>query len=701
MTQMRKEGKRQFPSIHPYLYLLIPILGLSLFINKAFHIDDPTFIRMGLQLPWTVLGDAGGPVDFLGIHYPDLSPYESTHPVLIPYLLKIAHLFQPAHGAPRFWAYHLFFLIFPLLILLFSARLASVCGMTAHWGWFLIFSPVFFVNATNLMTDAAMTTFWMGSVFLSVAYSYTASKRDAWGAGLCLVLALLTSYQSVALFPLISVYFWIRRDLNRVTLTILGAPLILLVLYLLAVYQLSGFLPFIASSIDLNIAGEVSSGMDGQAFLHKTLAVLVNLGLGFLALTPAWFFTSKWSRSLACSVLAICLTVLASYLGKDMLEGYSSGQMWLLWSLMLNGSFWVAAMLLKFLDGVKRFTSNRRRSAWLLLAGFWFFGVLVYNILFLPYGTARYIMPALPPALMLLFAGGSFRYFQGLSWPILALSVLASLFMARVDYGQAEADFTLYERVSDADYGGTVWYSDDAGLIRYMPLIDGQYLTLDQQTIEVGDKVLMTRGLIPEALAGDLTLREVFEIPSFGGWSLFNTTQRAGFYRSYDGFLPIWRAPLARKAHLFEVNFFQKNRDLAQPMEMDNPNYFGYRTFAFPNGESLGVMFMHPKARVGFPINDQLPSQLTGRVVTAPGSWEKDGDGVLCTVGVFQNGEEKILWELEIDGKNREEDRKPTPFSIPIPAGSTLIWFQVGPGPKGDSRYDSMGWSDLRLEVYK
>ncbi len=686
-----------------FVYFTIPILCLGLFINKAYHIDDPTFIRMGEQLPWSFLGPGGGPVDFLGIHSEHLSPYESTHPALIPYLLKIGGVFQPKDGEPRFWVYHTLFLIFPILALLFSARLASVKNLTPHWAWFLLFSPVFFVNATNLMTDAAMVTFWMGSVFLSISYSYTQNLKDAWGAGSCLVLALLTSYQSVALFPLLAAWFLIRREFNRVTLLILCVPFILLCLYLLAVYNLSGFLPFIASAIDLNIAGEVTSGMHGQAFLHKVLAVLANLGLAFTALTPAWFFAAKPLRiSLYCTTAAV-ITGFSWYLGQSaqLIEGYTQGQSRFLLILLINGAFWAGIMLWEFMRGVGLFFRNPKRSAWLLTAGFWFFGVMTYNILFLPYGAARYIMPALPPALMLLFVTGRFRYFKGVAWLLLFGSATVSLFMARVDFGQANADLELFRKVKNSEYGGTIWFSDDAGLIRYMPLIGGRYLPMKQTEVNVGDKVLMTRGLMPPKVADQVTLREVFEIPSYGGWSLFNTGQKAGFYRSYDGLLPLWRAPLARKAHLFEANFFQKNRDQAQVLHLDNPNYFGYRTFGFPDESQLGVMFMHPTAKMGFPIDRKAPGRLTGRVVTAPGSWDKDGDGVLCTVGVTTDTGEEILWEKEIDGKNRPADREPTPFSVEIPANASMIWFMAGPGSKGDSRYDSMGWSDLSLEFYK
>ena len=66
-----------------------PLLFFLLFVNKPFHIDDTLFINIGRILPWSFLGSSFGDISFLGKIYENLSPYESTHPPLIPYFMKV------------------------------------------------------------------------------------------------------------------------------------------------------------------------------------------------------------------------------------------------------------------------------------------------------------------------------------------------------------------------------------------------------------------------------------------------------------------------------------------------------------------------------------------------------------------------------------------------------------------------------------
>ena len=703
MVRPFRNGFRQRARFSGLCYYLVPLLALALFLDKPFHIDDVTFIRMGEMLPWHVFGDARAAFDFLGVAYESISAFESTHPVLIPYYLKWAGLFQKAGAEPVFWIYHLFFLIFPFLTLYFARRFAERFSISNYWGWLLVFSPAFFVNAGSLMTDTAMTAFWLGSVHFSFGYGETHAKRDALLAALCMTLALLTSYQSVALAPLLLAYFLIKGKPDRGVFAILILPLAALSLYLVGVYLVSGFFPFLASGVELNIASEVRSGMDLGLFLHKAVAILVNLGLGLGVLVPAVIVSSRERfRSGFLLTWASCsLVMIFVALRQKVWLDYPNGERILLAVLMSLGLFWIVTAIFQGARAMARI-QDRKRAAWLLLPCFWLLGVIAYNLIFLPYATVRYLMPALPPALMLIFMNRDVVFaINGKMMVSLAVSAGLSLLMARVDYRLAAADFQIYRELKQdiQATSKTLWYSDDAGLTRYLRLIDGRYLTQDDAPVRPGDLVLVTRGLIPPAVMDDLVLIETYEIPAFWGLTLFDTAHRAGFYRSFDGMLPLTRAPLAKRAWLFEVNFFVRNEDRAVALDLANPNYFGKRTFAFPDGRHLGVLFMHPDAMVGYPIEADERYVLRGSMIGNPDAWSKDGDGVTGEIGVRVQGEDRVIWSRYLNGKSVELDREPAAFELTLPKDADLLWFRSKPGPAGDYRYDGMGWLSLSLTV--
>jgi len=683
----------------PGIYLLFaPVLALAFFLGKPYHIDDVLFLRMADHLPPFLIGEATGRVEFLGQIYENLSAYESTHPPLIPYFLKwIGWLPGTEHG---FWIYHLSFLIFPMLILAFAPAFSRARKLGPHWVWFLFFSPAFFVNATNLMTDVAMVCFWVISL-QSLMLSFESNEGShARIASLTLFLALMTSYQSVCLIPLMMLFTLVQGRCWRKTLLIIGIPVLGFMLYLIAVYLVSGFFPFLASKIDYNIASEVNSGLGLDHYLHKSLASLINLGLALFVPTPLLLMAVNRRRLLEHLIFASVLSFTLFHLahGRGAFSEYAQGEILLIRILLLVGSIWSFQVMSKFVDGFRLLTRNRQRSSYLLLFAFWFLGVFSYNVLFMPYGTVRYILPAVPPALMLLFSHPIFYRFRRRDIPMLAASALVCILMAAIDYRQAWADYAIYQRVREVHSPqSTLWFSDDAGLNRYLKDLGGRYLPLDQDHIATDDRLLMTRGLINDSVTASLSLQAEWKIESLFGLTLFDTENRAGFYRSMDGLLPIAPAEHARKAYLFRCNEFLQRLDSAR-QDASNPNYIARRVFEFPYGPRRGVLFMHPDAKVGFDLSLDRETVLHGQAVTDPKSWPKAGDGVEFQLGVEGPSGSQVLWNRYLDGKNHPDDRTPMPFQVVLPADSTAVWFRVGAGPMGDYRYDGVGWLNLTLD---
>ena len=135
----QSENKTAAKKVPKVLFLFLPLLALGLFLNKPYHIDDVLFLRMGDLLPFSLISSDRGTVEFLGQVYEGLSPYESTHPPLVPYYLKWISLLSP-EGSHPFWVYHLFFLLFPALILVAAQHFSGVRRLQPTWVLFLFFS---------------------------------------------------------------------------------------------------------------------------------------------------------------------------------------------------------------------------------------------------------------------------------------------------------------------------------------------------------------------------------------------------------------------------------------------------------------------------------------------------------------------------------------------------------------------------------
>ena len=680
-------------------WFLIPLVFLLFFINKPFHIDDTLFLNIGRILPWTLIGSSYGDISFLGKVYENLSPYESTHPPLIPYFLKLIGLGSEGEFAP-FWLYHFFFLFFPFLTLLEGWKLSIRKKISPLWVWFLVLSPLFFVNATNLMTDIAMLCFWLGSITSMITYIEDGGRKNALKAIAFLTAAFFTSYQSVSLIPLLVLYILVYGDRKRKSLLVLLLPSLFFFVYLLVVFAISGFFPFLASSINYNIGSEVISGMKMSAYLHKIIAVLVFSGLGLLFPTPLLLASLNRRRFLEYVVFASIVSFTFFHLGRSfhMFDGYSFWERIVLRFLMLLGAIWLFFLLAKLIDGLRILTRSPRRASNYLLLTFWFFGVIAFNIIFLPYATARYLLPAVPAAIILLFIRPRFKVNSVLMNMLIAGLACLSLLMAAVDYRQASSDWSLFKKVRiQVPDLKRLWFSDDAGLAVYLGNSGAKYIPEDRDQLPEGDYVLLTRGLISEKLQQTLSPMETFRFQGLAGLSLFNTKAHAGFYRSMDGFLPMAFTNEVRRAVLLKVNHFLKGFDTVERIQLSAPNYADIRGFYDEGNQMVRGIHMHPDAEIAFPVRFESTMVMTGQVFIPKESWEKEGDGTSFHLGFRRQGQTEWVWERWVDPKPQVADRERIAFEVVVPSDVEAIHLKVGPGPQGDYRNDSAFWLSMEL----
>ena len=136
-----------------------------------------------------------------------------------------------------------------------------------------------------------------------------------------------------------------------------------------------------------------------------------------------------------------------------------------------------------------------------------------------------------------------------------------------------------------------------------------------------------------------------------------------------------------------------------------NPEYIKIDQFSV-NGVTRKVLFMHPNSRAAYSL--QLPNSdtllLHFDVSLAPDSWSLEGDGVEFLITVISSNKEDKVFDLYLDPKNKEVDRRWVEDSIDLRAfaGQHIqIVFETRCGPANDLRYDWAGWGEPQILIDK
>lgn len=508
----------------PLLVLLVFALLYLPFLGKALHIDDPSFLRLGHQYGWYPVDSTGGSL-----------PHRSSHPFLIPYLLK---LLTALFGENEIFL-HSCYLVFPLLALV--ALLQLYCNLfptetrySALLAILFLATPAVTVNAQTLMADLPALALLLGAVAC-----YTDPQRRPavlLGGGLLLGLAGLCAYQYLFLWPLLGLYH--LRELRRTPwlLAALLLPMLIVGGWLAAVYLRYDYIPMVRTGDRPDISGEVKTGLRESSLAGKLLFNLACLGMSSLFAWLALFSLGDWKRRLLLLAASAALTgVLGSV---TQLPPTLPGQ------LLLGGLIFVG------LEALWLATRQLPRSGYapqtLLLIG-WIGATLVYNMWLMPFGSARYLLPALPPLLILLLNALQDRPLRpALQVTLAFLAVLLGLAAAISDYRLANSYRTMASEVQDylaANPSNSVWYIGKWGMRYYMDKAGAKLLRADSNQPRRGDLVIipeMPKFWIPSRqLRARLQPGFTREFNSGLPLRLFQRKSGAGFYCHYWGLLPL------------------------------------------------------------------------------------------------------------------------------------------------------------------
>ena len=506
------------------------------FIGKAFDWDDREFIEFAQVV-------AKDPTQ---LHLEDLSykgnyyeEFRTSHPPLLFYYLS---LFLRLGAGVSEQLFRAAYLIFPLIaagsMYSLGRRFTSYPLLAAL---LLVFTAGFMVISHTLMGDLPGLALWLASVALFVR----GADRDSWrillASGVVIALAVMTSYQTLSLVPLLLFYVLVKKKFRLRVFLPLAIPMAVF-----GVYTLFNYLKYGGPPVFSYVVG-ISYGWQDLDMKVRALLVFIGGATIFpLAMIPL-FMRKKVDLLFGFLFLPPLVTWAAVYyLGVGNLNVSQA----LVLAVMLSAGFLVLYKL--FANTISGFLRRSRGGKdwtdWLFLL-VWFCGVLTYIGVFLPFVTVRFLLPLFPP-LVLLFT----REVESL-WPMrphlrsafvlvtLALTLAVGLATAVADYHLAGAQREAAERFGRRFAGSDnkVWVLGEFGFRYYMQKQGFEYLGV-RSVAHSGDIVIGSYINAAEVVAplppGTYRVISVDEPQDSFPVRLMNPWAGAGFYAHLMGPLP-------------------------------------------------------------------------------------------------------------------------------------------------------------------
>lgn len=526
------------------LAFVLPMAMALPFANKAFHIDDPMFVRVAQQIVETPLDYFGGEVDKGNVVVP---MYEyNQNPPGFSYCLALVGLVAGWGEVPMHAAGALFAGLAGLGAYLLAGRLCARPGLAVCM---MVLTPAFLVSATTVMTDLPMIALYVWAVYFWIR---ALDEGKAWAfaaSAAAITLAALLKYYAITLVPLLFVYSIVRQRGVGIWVVYLLSPLALTGLFLWTAYVQYGVnLLTLASST----AFDPGVRDEGAPFSRDILALVFMGG----CMAPLAFYSPLVMRA---RVWLPCILTVA-IASVPMIEGYSPLQLLLGvskpfdFALSLQLGLMLAAGFLIVLPMF--FDLRLRPGAESVLLALWILGALLFTVRINHLINARVLLPILPAAAILIvrhMPATDDRIRPARRWRELLPLVPAALLTFWVgagDYAVAENGRRSAERAADIaeDEGVSIFYSGLWGFVYYMEERGAPPLSVEPGGYEGGHRPKMKRG---ELVAINSEGRERWRVPPKGleevsifSYSMpllpstYHPVAEAGFYSHLTGIVP-------------------------------------------------------------------------------------------------------------------------------------------------------------------
>lgn len=531
------------------LLLLALVVATSLpFWGKAFHIDDPFFIAIAENLKEHPLRPFGGAVALDDTDHRVFARLRSapntfetlSHPPLVPYVIAAV---AAVSGGIREVPQHAAFLLFSLAAVWFQYRLARRFTPAPFLPTLLLAScPLFMLGGQSVMTDVPALALFLAGLALFVEGVDSGDARRLLLAGAVAGLAVLTRYVCLGLLPLGALYVLGRRKHPAMAWLALVPFGLVLGLWCFQNLLEHGGVHLAAS---LRHYGEY---YEGRYFTtadlgRRAMSDLAALGGTTLPLAVLLAVRLPAGRDLqpVLSGLAASAVVWLNPFGLHELREYG-------FPVKATLALFLAAGVFLLVESVRRAFPLRADRGFLLL---WLLGGLVATVVLLPFGAARYMIPVLPP-LILLLCGGEEGSAVAPRWTRSArgvgvagtLSVVLGLLVAIADWQYANVYREFAQRGVPAVAGNhRVWFIGDWGFRYYMEKAGHRYLLSTDETPTEGDFIVRPQVAALHLMAPGLrarTQREL-QVPVMSALPIrvMSYEAKAGYYSHGWGLLPL------------------------------------------------------------------------------------------------------------------------------------------------------------------
>ncbi len=529
-------GRQQMALVGRHLCILFGLtLALHLpFVTEAFHMDDVYYLDIARNVFQHPLFPLDLPYVFEG---QVVTLWGHTHPPLNSYF--IAGMLLLSGGLPSEILLHAVYLVFPLLATIsfyFLARRFVRFPLLATAIFATI--PALVVMAHTLMTDVPLLALWLCATTLFIYGVDRGDRQLENSAVLTLTAAVFYAYQGLALLPLLAFYAHQRGRLTKRTAAFLCLP----VLFLVGWQELGHFHKGTAYVTTLlGYLGKMGLWLP-MTKVRTAISTLTYLG-GTILFFPFLFigFGRRWR-----GLLPLLGLVTGIWLAHEKFASYSSTQkafFVLCFAGGFSATFWV---LLRWLE--QRFGKSRDPDIVFLCS--WFLAVLLYCIFIFFSGSARYLLPAAPPLVLLLVRATEVQIAVSKRWRAFYVSLLVTQLLLGVALAQADFQFANTFRHVARDFkqqyrtrGDSFLFTGEWGFRYYLGALGGHIMTR-ASVVEPGELMVESRLCLSQNLDNELNRSlQVVEQRTYRITSplrLLDKEAKAGFWSDGWGVLPFW-----------------------------------------------------------------------------------------------------------------------------------------------------------------
>lgn len=467
------------------LLLLVLVYTLP-FIRQAIHVDaqlDIEWARQQLQHPfWHHIPD----YDYFGFHY---DQFHDTHPRLQSFYLSL--FLRMNGGEVSETLLHLAMIPFPLIAALSMYRLARRFKVNAFVATLLLLiSPAFLVNTHLIMKDIPGIALWLAGL----ACFISGVDRDRFTAmiagGIFFTMSSFIFYQGLSALPLAFLYLIVQKKVGKRPIIALSIPVIAFAAFISAHLAYYSALPThkYPPPIGLPLSPRL-------VFLRIRGVITMIGGAAILPVLGAWIFPR--SRKSVYTVAAVFI-ITTIWISVRYVQGHVPWEHLLLMPLLLaSGSAIVLSFLGRFQKCFWPGIRGRGGQDDLFLST-WFLGIWFYCSLLLPYASPRFMVPLVPP-LVIITTGLITERWQAnrrVHIRVVALIAIATFILSlsvavaehhRANYGREQAEWVAANIDSSAN---TVWFSGYLGFQFYLEPHGYRMLIIDRDEPVKGDIIV-------------------------------------------------------------------------------------------------------------------------------------------------------------------------------------------------------------------